>query len=328
MRRRISLLSTTVLVVIALQVPEASAASHAGKGPVSTPATPVSTPLTAVGTAPARTASGDRSAGANTGGDGAHLAGSAGSGELKDSEGVQHGVPPDTQTLPAGTPDFSSNTVFGPDGRVRAADSAGYPERAIGVLIIDAPDGSTRGCTGFLYGPNIVATAGHCLYHPSMGGWAESVRIYPGQDDTNSPYGYCWGTEAYSVQGWVNDLDRNYDYGAIKLNCTVGDTTGWFGMHWQTSSYNGTRVAVVGYPQDKQPPFTMWGMFGPIEGSRSNQLLYTIDTDSGQSGGPVYYPGCGAFCAIAVHASGDQYWNYGTRITEAVFNNYLDWRYG
>lgn len=140
------------------------------------------------------------------------------------------------------------------------------------------------------------------------------------------PYGSCQATFSHSVNGWVQDGDQNYDYAALKLNCSIGNTVGWLGMQGQTASYNGEQVAVAGYPFEKEPAFSMWGQFGLIEGSPTYQLRYTIDTTFGQSGSPVYRPCSGGFCAIAIHISGNQFYNYGNRFTESAFNNFQDWK--
>jgi glutamyl endopeptidase len=55
-----------------------------------------------------------------------------------------------------------------------------------------------------------------------------SFRIYPGRDGALSPYGVCTARTLFSVIGWTVSANEEYDYGAVKLNCTVGNTVGWF----------------------------------------------------------------------------------------------------
>ena len=88
-------------------------------------------------------------------------------------------------------------------------------------------------CSGVMIGPNTVSTAGHCVHTGGPGGALRPVasyRIYPGRDGAVSPYGFCTARTLYTVLGWTLASDEEYDYGAIKLNCTIGNTVGWFGM--------------------------------------------------------------------------------------------------
>lgn len=223
--------------------------------------------------------------------------------------------------------------VIGSDNRTRVTATTTYPNRAIGLLRFNDPAGNPRRCTAWLYDESTVATAGHCVYtHDNTNnihGWNSGFLFYPGRNADQSPYGSCGWTTAYSVNGWTADNNAEYDYGALVLNCSVGTTVGWFGLHWQSASYDGTSVTVRGYPGDKTPTYSMWTHSGPITSSATRQLFYQIDTAGGQSGSPVYMPGCGTYCGIADHAYGrygGSNANRGTRITEAAFNNYLNWR--
>ena len=51
------------------------------------------------------------------------------------------------------------------------------------------------------------------------------------------------------MTGWTVSANEEYDYGAVKLNCTVGNTVGWFGI---TSADPTNFPSIVGgYPGDK-----------------------------------------------------------------------------
>ena len=112
-------------------------------------------------------------------------------------------------------------------------------------------------CSGWLYGNDIVATAGHCVHDGGPGGnWKQNVQVFPGRNGNSSPYGSCTARRLHSVNGWVNSSNEEYDYGAIKLNCSIGNTTGWFGYWWQSASLNNGGSIINGYPGDK--PLTQW----------------------------------------------------------------------
>lgn len=254
---------------------------------------------------------------------------SKGTGKIADARGVSFNrkFPKNVKMLGG---DVTTKDVIGPDGRTQITATTTYPNTVVGKLTFTAPNGSTYGCTAFLYDNDTVGTAGHCVYFRSGGtvGWSSNFVFWPGRNGSSTPYGSCGWSSAFSVNGWIDSGNREYDYGAIKLNCTIGNTTGWHGLRWQSASYNGTTANITGYPGDK-PANTMWQMSGPIASSADRQLFYSIDTYQGQSGSAVRIPGCGANCAIAVHAYGlygGSPDNRGTRITEPAFNNFNNWK--
>lgn len=232
------------------------------------------------------------------------------------------------------------DSVIGPDGRTRVTTTTTYPYRAIAKLSIKYPgSSSTYGCTGWFISPRVLATAGHCVYDSSKGGWASSITAYPGKNGSSNPYGSSTGHRFFSVTGWTEDGNWNYDYGAIQLNSALGDTVGWFGFRWQSSNTFSGQYTVTGYPCDK-PSGTMWKMSDNpgIKGVNTYHLFYAIDTYGCQSGSPVYHyysSSCSAggvdSCGVAIHSYGTgqspypQY-NSGTRIREAVYNNLQSWK--
>lgn len=211
------------------------------------------------------------------------------------------------------------DSVIGTDTRYRINSTTSFPYRAI-VHVTS----SIGGCSGWMIGPDTVATAGHCLHN---GNWASNVQVYPGRNGSSLPYGSCSATTLYSVVGWTQNRNRDYDYGAIKLNCNVGNSTGWFGFGWKSASHNGEAEYIVGYPGDKSYG-TMWRGNGTITISQSRRLYYNTDTFGGQSGSAVWNTVQCSVCAVAIHAYGvdGTGYNGGTRINEAVFNNLISWR--
>jgi glutamyl endopeptidase len=195
-----------------------------------------------------------------------------------------------------------------------------FPYRA--VVLITFSGGR---CSGWMIGKNTVATAGHCVHSGRGGRWRTSVRVYPGRNGSSSPYGSCTARTLYSVLGWVNSSSEEYDYGAIKLNCNIGNTTGYFGF--STSMSTSTALTVGGYPGDK--PLTQWKMADRVRALTARQVFYLADTIGGQSGAPVWKSGN---YGIAIHAYGihgsapHRTNNHGTRITSSVFNNLRTWK--
>lgn len=223
-------------------------------------------------------------------------------------------------------------TILGADSRVRINPTTSFPARAVALITFDGGR-----CTGWLYGKDIVATAGHCVHSGGPGGsWKTNVRVYPGRNGSSSPYGSCTARRLHSVTGWTNSSNEQFDYGAIKLNCTVGNTTGWFGYWWQAATLNNLQTRISGYPGDK--PLTQWRSVDKVRVTQTNQIFYFNDTTPGMSGSPIYYnrPAGSAFCAgqcsMGIHAYGlhgaapHSNHNHGTRITQAKFNNLKSWK--
>ncbi|MEG3632210.1 trypsin-like serine peptidase [Micromonospora palythoicola] len=253
----------------------------------------------------------------------------------------------DTGARPAATDGDSIGiqSVIGTDNRVRVDPTTVFPSSAI-VQIVRTTNGTTWGCTGWLYGPSIIATAGHCV-HPGggqNGGGGNNFyprgdfQIIPGRNGTSTPYGTCTATQLLSVNGWTQNGDETYDYGAIRLSCAAGNSTGWFGMWWQSASLTGTATTVSGYPCDKTFG-QQWRHAGQtVAVTHARQVFYQNDTFGCQSGSPVYQTRaagssyCTGQCVMAIHAYGlhgsspHSTNNHGTRITESVFNNLITWR--
>ena len=74
------------------------------------------------------------------------------------------------------TINIEPRVVIGTDNRIKVEHPKDYGEHRNTVhLSIQFPKGESMG-TGFMIGPNAVATAGHCVYNSSMGGWAKKLR--------------------------------------------------------------------------------------------------------------------------------------------------------
>ena len=230
--------------------------------------------------------------------------------------------------LQAVTGPVGAETIIGADTRRRVTPTTGFPARATALVVFSAGR-----CTGWLIGPDTVVTAGHCV-HPGDGGAfypVRQVRVYPGRNGNTSPYGSCGARWTASTVGWTRSARDDYDYGVIKLNCRIGETTGWYGFFWTSTSLTGLPTTINGYPGDK--PLTQWRSDDLVRVTQTRRVFHQNDTVGGVSGAPIYNrrAGCG-ICGMAVHAYGTygsppfSTNNHGTRITRAVFNNLLGWR--
>lgn len=229
--------------------------------------------------------------------------------------------------------DVTGESVLNDDRRFRIyPQESGYPYRAVGQMTFTQGTGNYT-CTAWLISADTLATAGHCVHSGGTSGvWSTNVRFYPARNGSSAPYGSCTAKRVSSVLGWTRDANEQYDYGSVKLNCTIGNTTGWLGRWWTTASQVNLPIAIIGYPGDKTTS-TQWGGAGRVEVSETRKTRYFVDTAGGQSGAPVIQadgtgPGsCEGNCGIAIHAYGADGLgrNSGTRITESVNTNLQNW---
>lgn len=242
---------------------------------------------------------------------------------VEDADALVAFAEPSTSTLAKYA---GPESVIGPDRRRRVYTST-FPERA--TVYITYNDG--RWCSGALIGPRTVVTAGHCVERGVNGGFytRSLFKVYPGSDGTSRPYGYCTAKQLITTNGWANSSNEEYDYGAIILNCTVGNQTGYYG--WTTENPLNQPATVQGYPADKNPAGSQWQSNDKVRAASTLQIFYPNDTFNAMSGSPVWYDRNGAYLngihAYGRHGSGNHAnYNHGVRITSGVAANLLQWR--
>jgi V8-like Glu-specific endopeptidase len=228
-----------------------------------------------------------------------------------------------------GTPPAVAESVIGQDDRVQITATTQYPWRAIASLVITARDNSVWIGTGWFISPRTLITAGHCVYihgnNPNRNGWVKQIQVMAGRDGGNLPYGSVTSDEFNSVEGWVNDGDENFDYGAITLPVPLGDTVGVFGFGvFADGDLQNSPANISGYPGDK-PQGTQWYDARTIVAVNHRKVYYDIDTAGGQSGAPVIRIVGGQRVAVAVHAYGGHTSNSGTRINDTVYARMKSW---
>jgi len=200
-------------------------------------------------------------------------------------------------------------SVIGPDGRVKINVTTNNPNRKIVYMIMTFPSAAQYTCTGWFIGSNDVATAAHCLYDPTEGGYVTSIIAYPGSNGVTAPFGSTTmnGTNRWVAPGWITNGNPPNDYGVFQTSTNMGDIVGWFGFAWQTSNVFLGTYTVRGHPGDK-PAGEMWSMSGKITNASGSRLWYRMDTFGGQSGSPVYRTINNVCCyAFGIHTYGTSY---------------------
>lgn len=224
----------------------------------------------------------------------------------------------------------SQESIIGWDSRLRVY-TRNYPTRAIVFIEFNG----NHLCSGFMYSPRMVATAGHCVHTGGTAGAFRNknlMKVYAGRDGALSPFGFCTVLRLHTVVGWATNNDPRFDYGAMRLNCTVGNTVGWFGMYTPGAPDN-TPATISGYPGDK--PRDQWTSSDKIRQTSNERIAYRMDTIGGHSGSPVWHDRTEATAAtgtwtIGVHnyavGSFGVNTNSAARLTGVRIGNYINWR--
>ena len=195
---------------------------------------------------------------------------------------------------------YETEKVIGPDSRRRVDPTTGAVARRT-TLIEFRFDGRPFACTGFLVHLNVVATAGHCLFDfGASNEFATNIEVTPGANGASAPYGTCGATDVAVPSKWQDAGKPRWDFGAITLDCNVGESLGTIPLH-VTEIPLGARVQINGYPGDK-PSGTQWTGAGRVLGADAQRLVYDVDTSGGQSGAAITGKKVfGCVCAVGIH---------------------------
>lgn len=203
---------------------------------------------------------------------------------------------------------FIPFTVIGEDNRSPVMDTSAFPARAIVQILFEVPGhAGTNLCSGAMISPDTVLTAGHCVHSGTAdGSWYRNFTVYPGRNTVLKPFGACKGVQTFALRGWTgastNDEARYFDMGAIKLDCAVGDATGWFGLRALGDEELAAPTRVQGYAGDKPPTGRQWFSTDQVRVIETLKVFYQNDTAGGTSGAPVFEEG--DFRVFCVHTNG------------------------
>lgn len=192
--------------------------------------------------------------------------------------------------------------------------------------------------TAFFVGPNILLTAGHNVYDDvtktkdnnnkyedniNNPRFADMVEVYAGANgvtDINSSYlYYAICIEANIEKAYFENPDFSHDWSAIRINSNLGNITGYYGYRSNWYDVN-TPISTFGYPASAN--YTMWEAAGSLSQNFTDyRIYYDLDTEGGQSGSPVFMiDENNKRYVVAIHTSGGQSYNGGTRINTLIFH--------
>jgi V8-like Glu-specific endopeptidase len=209
--------------------------------------------------------------------------------------------------------------VIGHDDRIPILETV-YPYNTLCFLEIEREDTlSPIPATGFFISKRCIITAGHCVFAGNS--WSRRAKVTPGAFGNRAPFGHAESTTFRSVEGWTNNKDSNFDYGAIILNDDtlfnkIQATLGFKPINEEV------HVEIPGYPQDKNG--FPWKCDGVITGKTKYKLLYEIDTENGNSGSPIISSANGEKNAVGLHTEGGTF-NGGIRMRDKILDRWGEW---
>ena len=218
------------------------------------------------------------------------------------------------------------------DRRTEVTNPSASPWRMICSLEITAADGEAYIGTGWIAGPRLIMTAGHCVFEKnSMQGWANSIKVYPGRSISTDPKTCFISTQFKAPDQWVKKGDENYDYGAIILDSDIGLNYGYFSSSTYADADLMTHmVNISGYPASRVGE-TQLHHKNRINSVSPMKIYYDVDTEGGQSGSPVwlYEDSSEKPVVIGIHSYGAgvvTVGNSGVRINEEIIDFIEKWR--
>lgn len=219
-----------------------------------------------------------------------------------------------------------AEAIFGKDDREQVTDTSALPYHWLCALVITAGNGTRWFGTGWLAGPRVVVTAGHCVFMPTQGGWVREVMVLPGRNGVIAAPRIS-SSQLHSVEGWVVQGLPEHDYGAIILpNDALAPDWGYFGYGAiDDRELLESMVNIAGYPIDKEQG-TVWAQVNNLLSVSSSLLVYENDTFGGMSGCPVVRWDGSDYLAVGIHNYGDLTGNRATRISKQVFDNINFWK--
>jgi hypothetical protein len=187
-----------------------------------------------------------------------------------------------------------------------------YDVPAYGVPICEGelgagqPTADTGGCTAFLVGPQLFATAGHCFF-PNEVTNCSNIRVAFGFVTTNGVAAeQVPQSDVYTCTQVISSNDDNPDYAVFKVDRPVtGRTPLWIRRSGQAAI--GQALTVVSYPIDLPLKLDQGAV---IKAYDTNTIAVTSDTATGASGGPTINTATGVVEAVHANAPLDAFWVY------------------
>lgn len=238
------------------------------------------------------------------------------------------------------------------DDRIQVSSPKTYPYLATALVVSyfrvqNQNTGSyefrVRVGSGFLAGPNLLMTAGHCTFYDASSSFdlnniehneyengvfdpqfANQIKVFAGVDgaeEKNLDDLYEYYAEALVINihtNYYNYSSSDFDWSAIQLDRNLGYSTGYYGAVCDWFEENGD-VYSYGYPIEKS--YEMWQSSGHLLYNETHRYRYSLYTTNGQSGSPVFKStNDGHYYVCGIHTSAYPNYTCGIRIDSFIIN--------
>lgn len=254
----------------------------------------------------------------------------AGNGDALEASELEHLAGQDALPLPflPPVPGIAlPENVIGPDSRQEITDTGPIPWRLVCHLVVQNDRGLMFTGTGWLGGPSTVFTAAHVLLNANQAHRATKVWVIPGRRRNVGTTLQASGMVVHPQ--WVQGQPAAFDVAAIWLPSPIGKQLGTFGFQARADlSLNQLPIESAGYPDARSlglPIGTPMRCSDRIRGVLPDLLATQLDTDSGQSGSPVFVNEARGPIVLGVHAYGNTAANHAVRLTPALVQQLASW---
>ncbi len=218
----------------------------------------------------------------------------------------------------AGQQEYSCKGIFLPDERI-PVDETEYPYNCIVRLKVRIDNNETLEGTGFFISERCVITAAHNIYREN--GFVEEVIVIPCASKPDSaPHSGIVSKEMYCLTEWAESFDKKCDCGTIILPYNSSPNAKSFA--YDRNSGSKQEVEISGYEQYRDEQLMAKGIIHNSDDP--HHLYYKIDTESGQSGSPVFIKNDDKSMVLGVHQHFYEF-NQAVKVNETLCKIWDEW---
>ncbi len=185
--------------------------------------------------------------------------------------------------------------VFGADDRVRVSDTTAFPFNTIVYVESEFPSGDLLAYSGVMISPYAVLTSALALYQESLGGFALSVELAPGQtqeregEDLLRPFGSQFATELEVPQDWFDFEATEAIYGVAFITQRFPQINQFMNLAFDLDPTGNVNMAGYdAFAQGESESFAQWTRDGQVLASDAIFFDHRMDDDGGAIGAPAW----------------------------------------
>ena len=221
----------------------------------------------------------------------------------------------------------SPRQIVGEDNRnlVYWADYYNYPYSAIGMISYEK-NGSFYVSSAFTVADRVILTSAHSAYNVETDSWAINCFY--------APHIFAMPTRDYIIQNgyyviriifpsaYKTNPSADNDWAIMVVNQDIGSKDGIYSQLALTTSppSPSASIYVIGYDSSG----TMYSSPGNIISCNANNIVYSCDTTSNNSGSPVLYYNGTSYSVFAIHTGTYGSNNIGCRIIQYVIDSVIE----